>query len=205
MLATATEQKASVEGVDRSPLQLPEVRAGVHFAAVFRDPAGRDDLLYPYLRDGLARGHSCTTCLSAGPSPRVLERLSHDVDVDATRSRGQLSVCDAAKRPPVDRRSGVEAAGRLWEVVSTEHPRSTYVCARFTVEVQAWLPEIERHEELLRFEARLVNLARGMPVAFMFLYDVSNLDGGLIVNVARTHAVVWMCGVPMTNPWFGAT
>jgi MEDS: MEthanogen/methylotroph, DcmR Sensory domain len=203
--AAAIEQKASAEGVNRSPLQLPEVRAGVHFAAVFRDPAGRDDVLYPYLRDGLARGHSCTTCLSAGPSPRVLERLGHDVDVDANRSSGQLSVCGAAKRPPGDRRSGAEAAGRLWEVVSTEHPRRTYVCARFTVEAKAWLPEIERHEELLRFESRLVSLASGMPVAFMFLYDVSNLDGGLIVNVARTHAMVWMCGVPMTNPWFGAT
>jgi hypothetical protein len=99
VLATATEQKASVEGVDRSPLQLPEVRAGVHFAAVFRDHAGRDDVLYRYLRDGLTRGHSCTTCLSSGPSPRVLERLSHDVDVDAHRSRGQLSVCGAPSAP----------------------------------------------------------------------------------------------------------
>lgn len=184
---------------------MPEIRAGEHIVALFSRPVERDAVLYPYVRDGLACDDSCTTCLSNSPSQTVLDRLSRDVDLDANRASGRLAVCRATDWPRTHDRSGSRAASTLWDRAITRRSGSGVRCARFPVEARAWLPELGEPCELLRFESRLTSMAVGRPITFMFMYDVSDLDGGLVIELARAHPVVWMSGVAVANPYFNAS
>lgn len=191
------------------PLALPGVhagthlRAGAHLVALCSSQAERDALLYPYLRYGLDRDQSCMTCLSSAASQAVLARLSREVDVDGKRSSGQLAVCRAPDRVGATQ-SASEAASALWHRMVAHWPREMFGLARFLVEASSWLPDRNEHSELLRFESRLTALAVGQPVAFLFVYDVSDLDGGLVVELARAHPMLWACGVAVANPYCGA-
>jgi hypothetical protein len=202
---SAATRRSRSTGSSRARLRLPDIGAGVHIVALYSRLAEREALLYPYLRDGLARDHSCTTCLTRGACQPVLDRLSLDLDVNASRSSGQLAVCQAPDGPFPRDRSGVTAASTLWKQVVAKRPRHGYGCQRFSVEAKAWLPDYGETNELLRFEARLTSLAIDQPIAFMFMYDVSGLDGGLVIELARTHPTVWVCGVSLANPYCEAS
>lgn len=186
------------------PPRLPAIRAGTHIVALHSRRAECDALLYPYLRDGLSRDHSCTACLSSGPGEPVLDRLADEMDVDAKRASGQLSICHAADWPIPREQDGAEAASTLWDHVTTQHPAHGFPFVRFAVEANAWPFHLDDPDEFLRFESRFTTLADGRPVAFMFMYDVSDLDGALVVELVRTHPTVWTYGVVLVNPYYSA-
>jgi hypothetical protein len=196
MRVPATRGDSARGGLCSRTISLPDIRAGDHLVALYSRSAERDDLLYLYLRDGLDRDHSCTACLSGGASLPVLDRLSGDVDVAAKRSSGQLGICHW---PRVEEPSGAKAACTLWNQVISRRPGG-FDCARVSVEANSCLPGLGDHE-LLRFESQLATLASGGPVAFMFMYDVTDLDGALVVELARTHAVLWTSGGALLNPY----
>jgi hypothetical protein len=197
--------ETSAAGDPRSqprPIRLPVISAGVHIVAIYSRLAERDALLLPYLRDGLAREHSCTACIASGAFHTVLDHLSRDLDIDAIRASGQLEVCHAPDWPLAPAPSGTEAALTLWDRVVAQRLRTGFRCARFSVDASSWLSHLSPRGELLRFESSLTSLASGQPIAFMFLYDMSNLDGGLLVELVRTHPAIWTSGGELANPYF---
>ncbi|MDT7663518.1 MAG: hypothetical protein QOD04_3074 [Pseudonocardiales bacterium] len=187
------------------PRSLPDVRAGVHISALYSRPGERDALLYPYLHDGLVHAQRCTAYLAGGARQTLLNRLSTDIDVEAVRSSGQLDVRNAAEQPFTSDISYAEAASHLWEGLVAQRGRGEFHFARFTVETTRWLPHLRRPHELLRFESQLTSLALGHPITLMFMYDLSDLDGALIIELARTHQTLWACGVALANPYYTAT
>jgi hypothetical protein len=38
----------------------------------------------------------------------------------------------------------------------------------------------------------------------MFIYDVCDLDGGLVVELVRTHPRLWTYGAALANPYYTA-
>jgi hypothetical protein len=187
------------------PRSLPDVRAGMHISALYSRPGERDALLYPYLHDGLVHDQRCTAYLAGGARQTLLNRLSTDIDVEAVRSSGQLDVRNAAEQPFTSDISYTAAASHLWEGLVAQRGRGEFHFARFTVETTRWLPHLRRPHELLRFESQLTSLALGHPITLMFMYDLSDLDGALIIELARTHQTLWASGVALANPYYTAT
>lgn len=197
----ATTRRSDSTGSSPARPRLPDIGAGRHIVALYSRLAERDAMLDPYLRDGLAHDHSCTIYLTRGTSQAVLDRLSIDLDIDSNRSSGRLALCQAPDWPSARDQSGPAAASTFWERVVANRVQDGYAFQRYSVDATAWLPDYGEADELLGFEAQLTTLAIGQPIAFMFLYDVSDLDGRLVVELARTHPMVWVDGVALANPY----
>ena len=58
------------------------------------------------------------------------------------------------------------------------------------------------HEHLMAYEARLNFFIPGKPWISICLYNVTKFDGGVILNVLRTHPWVLNQGVLTENPYF---
>jgi hypothetical protein len=62
------------------------------------------------------------------------------------------------------------------------------------------MPQLSGVAQLLRYEARLNGFSGSYPAAILCLYDISALDGALIINLMRTHPTVLLDGVRLNNP-----
>ena len=68
------------------------VPSGTHICAFFSGPAGRDDVVMPFLADGIRAGQKCICVLeSLGPAD-VLARLDRQVDLGRSVETGQLEL-----------------------------------------------------------------------------------------------------------------
>ena len=68
------------------------IEAGDHICAFYRGSNQRDDVLLPFLRDGLIAGHKCISVLDGCELSDVSTPLSIDIDVTDALATGQLKV-----------------------------------------------------------------------------------------------------------------
>jgi hypothetical protein len=72
------------------------VPSGTHICAFYSGAAGRDDVVMPFLADGIRAGHKCICVLeSLGPAD-VLARLDRQVDMGHSVETGQLELTTPA-------------------------------------------------------------------------------------------------------------
>ena len=74
------------------------VPAGSHICVFYSDPATRDEVVMPFLAQGLRTGEKCICALASLGPKEVLARLGHHVDLDLSVERGQLELADPAER-----------------------------------------------------------------------------------------------------------
>ena len=85
--------------------------SGTHICAFFSGPAERDDVVMPFLADGIRAGHKCICVLeSLGPAD-VLARLDHQVDLGRSVETGSSAWCTTT-RTTSTRASSSEARSR---------------------------------------------------------------------------------------------
>ena len=73
-----------------------EINAGDHICALYTRRGERDDVLMPFLREGLDLGHKCLVGLYEQDTRSILDALGTNVDVEQAVTRGQLEVLGAA-------------------------------------------------------------------------------------------------------------
>ena len=75
------------------------VPAGTHICAFYSGPAGRDELVMPFLAEGIVAGHKCICILeSLGPA-EVLARLGRERDPRVSVGRCARSISKQPSRP----------------------------------------------------------------------------------------------------------
>ena len=57
------------------------VPIGTHICAFYSGPAGRDELVMPFLAEGIIAGHKCICILESLSPAEVLTRLGREVDL----------------------------------------------------------------------------------------------------------------------------
>jgi hypothetical protein len=172
---------------------------------VFCRGGERDELLLPFLADGLSAGDRCLAVVDTSEPEEVLDALGPG-GADA-HPADQLTVLASRDVYLTDR--GFDMEGMLdfygAELRGVAEGRSGYDCICTAGEMSWALRDIPGVGDLLAYEARVNQVLAANPDAAaisLCLYDAERFDAELIVGVLRTHPKVVMGGTVIDNPFY---
>jgi hypothetical protein len=173
------------------------IAPGTHICAFFRGITERDDIMVPYLREGLRAGDKCT-CIVDDGADAVRVALSADVD-----ERRQLDMLSS--KETYLRRGTFSTQEMLdyWEdAISAALRDDEFPFARSTGETTWTLQELPGLFEFMNYEARLNVFLPRYPQVILCLYDLDHFGGAVLVDVLKTHPKVLMGGTILENLYY---
>jgi hypothetical protein len=179
------------------------VPSGTHICAFYSGPAGRDEVVMPFLAEGIRAGQKCICVLeSLGPA-EVLARLGREVDLGRSVETGQLKLA-----APADAylRTGTFSPDDMlsyWEqaIAEARGPDGTGML-RGTGEMPSALDHPDGRLEFFRYEARVTGFVANLPAVFVCLYDLQRFGAQVLIDSLRTHPMVVVDGVVRDNPYY---
>jgi hypothetical protein len=181
-----------------------QLRNGDH-VCVFCRGGERDELLVPFLAEGLSAGDRCLAVVDTSEPEELLDALGPGGG--AVDHGEQLTVLASRDVYLTDR--GFDMDGMLdfyeAELRGVAEGRSGYDCIRTAGEMTWALRDIPGVEDLLAYEARVNQVMAANPEAAaisLCLYDVERFDAALIVGVLRTHPKAVIAGTVIDNPFY---
>lgn len=179
------------------------ITPGDHICAFYRGRAQRDDVLVPYLREGILAGDKCICVMDDPDTEHVVGPLT-DVDVESSLRTGQLDLLcsDTAYLP-----GGCFAVDRMlafWEQGVGDAVRlGGYTFVRAVGEMTWALRDLPGVEHLVTYEAQLNRFLPRYPQVVLCLYDLERFtDGHVLMELLRTHPKVLLSGQLLDNPWY---
>jgi MEDS: MEthanogen/methylotroph, DcmR Sensory domain len=169
------------------------IPAGTHICAFFRGVAERDEIMVPYLREGLRTGNKCM-CIVDEQVDGVRTALgtdapSHQLDIRSSNEtylrRGAFSTQEMLD---------------FWDdSVGTAVNDDGYPFVRSTGETTWTLKELPGLYDFLTYEAELNRFLPRYPQVILCLYDLDHFGGEILVDILKTHPKVLMGGTVLEN------
>ena len=176
------------------------IAAGTHICAFFRGLPERDEIMLPFLREGLRAGDKCTCII--------------DDELDAVRAAFEVEPGAAAAARQLDIRSSKEAYLRrgafstqdmldFWdESVGAALNEQGFPFARSAGETTWTLRELPDLDDFLTYEAELNRFLPRYPQVIMCLYDLDRFGGQILVDILKTHPKVLMGSTVLENLYY---
>jgi hypothetical protein len=174
---------------------------GDHICGFYRRPSERDDILIPFLVEGLKAGSKCTCVVDSCTPDDVLASMSERIEVDPYLSDRQLEVLDAA---------GTYLAGggflparmlSFWEGKARQGPQGTGFARN--IGDMSWAHRSPRAvADLIGYESELNRIMSSFPQVNLCLYDLTRCSGDLIMDVLKTHPKALLGGMVIDNPYY---
>lgn len=172
-----------------------------HICSMHTSLKRRDEVLVPYLRDGLVAGHKCVAALTDPDFSHLHTRLGSPAEVDRWLASGQLQLLGVDARVSTPETSSVTKMVEFWESAPSPVTASGgYEFVRYAAEGNWWLPQVASISQILQFEAILNRLSESYAASTLCMYDVRSLDGALMMDLISTHPKLIIDGVPVANP-----
>jgi hypothetical protein len=178
-------------------------KPGDHICGFYRKPAERDNILVPFLADGLAAGDKCTCVVDSCTPGDVLARLAERFEVGPYVSGHQLEVLDS---------DGTYLAGggflpermlKFWEAKARQGPCGEGAGFARNIGDMSWAHRDQRCvADLVGYESELNRIMSDFPQVNLCLYDLTRCSGELIMDVLKTHPKVLLGGMVIDNPYY---
>jgi len=180
------------------------IAPGDHICAFYRGPAQRDDVLLPFLRDGIVAGHKCICVIDDPDVEQITEPLSLVLDVEACRRSGQFDLLASDQAYLLGGEFHLDRMLDFWQVgVGQALQHSGYTFVRAVGEMTWALRDLPGVQDLVRYEAQLNKFLPRYPQVILCLYDLERFtDGQVLMGLLRTHPKVLMSGQLLENPWY---
>jgi hypothetical protein len=175
---------------------------GDHICGFYRQPAERDDILIPFLVDGLRAGDKCTCVVDSCTPDDVLASMSTHLEVDPYVSVCQLEVLDSYATYLAD--GGFLPARMLefWAGKARQSPFAGTGVAR-NIGDMSWAHRSQGAvAELIGYESELNRIMADVPQVNLCLYDLTRCSGDLIMDVLKTHPKALLGGMVIDNPYY---
>lgn len=177
---------------------------GDHICAFYRGPEQRDEVLVPFLREGLLAGDKVICVMDDPNTGRVRDPLSADLDVELSMRTGQLDLLGSDE---AYLRGGYFAADEMMEFwergVGGAVEQAGFGFVRAVGEMTWAVRDLPGVEQLVTYEARLNRFIPRYPMVTLCLYDLERFtDGQVLMGLLRTHPMVLMSGQMLDNPWY---
>jgi hypothetical protein len=183
-----------IPGVQLSP--------GDHICAFYPRVAERDEILIPYLSEGLEARDKCI-CVVDGVDPEgVLAALGGEVEVGSRLGRHQLDVQRSQETYLSGGAFAVEAMLDFWDRSVGGALAGEFSFARAVGEMTWALRQMPGVEDLMGYEARLNKFLPRYPQVVLCLYELDRFDGEVLVDVLKTHPKVLLGGMVLDNPYY---
>jgi hypothetical protein len=187
---------------DRHEVLGLQLSVGDHICGFYRQPAERDDILIPFLVDGLRAGDKCTCVVDSCTPDDVLASMSTHLEVDPYVSVCQLEVLDSYATYLAD--GGFLPARMLefWAGKARQSPFAGTGVAR-NIGDMSWAHRSQGAvAELIGYESELNRIMADVPQVNLCLYDLTRCSGDLIMDVLKTHPKALLGGMVIDNPYY---
>jgi hypothetical protein len=177
-----------------------KISPGDHVCVFYPTLADRDEMLIPYLREGLKTDHRCICIVDATEPEEVLDTLGSEAD--PAIAPDQLEVRRSQDTYLDD---GVFSAERMldfWRHSSDATREGGFSLTRAVGEITWAMSHMPHIEELARYEASLNQFLPGYPQVSLCLYELDRFSGAFLVDVLKTHPKILMGGMVLDNPYY---
>jgi len=175
---------------------------GDHICAFYPSLAERDEILIPYLREGLKAGDKCICVVDSTVPEVVFAALGADVDLGSCLERQQLEV---QRSEDTYFCGGSFSAGVMldfWDRSIGEAMAGGFGFSRAVGEMTWAVRQMPGVEELVEYEARLNKFLPRYPQVILCLYELDRFNGEVLVDVLKTHPKVLLGGMVLDNPYY---
>ena len=189
-------------GVRHEVLGL-ELAVGDHICGFYRKPSERDDILIPFLVEGLKSGAKCTCVVDSCAPGDVLVKMAEHIEVDSYLSVRQLEVLDSAGTYLAEGGFLPERMLRFWEAKARQGPGGDRPGLARNIGDMSWAHRSRRAVgDLIGYESELNRIMANFPQVNLCLYDLTRCSGDLIMDVLKTHPKALLGGMVIDNPYY---
>ena len=179
------------------------VPIGTHICAFYSGPASRDELVMPFLAEGIRAGQKCICILESLSPAEVLARLGREVDLDRSVETGQLELATPADAYLRTGTFSIDDMLSYWEqAVAEARGADGTGMLRAAGEMPSALDHPDGRMEFSRYEARITAFAADLPAVLLCLYDLQRFGADVLVDSLRTHPMVVVDGGVHDNPYY---
>jgi len=172
---------------------------GTHICAFFRGVAERDEIMVPYLREGLREGDKCM-CIIDDEVDGVRTALGADPDPAAPANDHQLDICSSKETYLRRGTFSTQEMLDFWEdSVGAALKEDGFPFVRSTGETTWTVKELPGLYDFLTYEAELNRFLPRYPQVILCLYDLDHFGGQILVDILKTHPKVLMGGTVLEN------
>ena len=190
-------------------------RVGDHICGFYRQASERDEILIPFLVEGLKAGAKCTCVVDSCTPGDVLASMSEHIEVEPYLSDCQLEVLDSYGTYLADGGFLPERMLKFWEgkarqslgdarqSLGDESPRPDGPMQARNIGDMSWAHRDESVvSDLMGYESELNRIMSNFPQVNLCLYDLTRCSGDLIMDVLKTHPKALLGGMVIDNPYY---
>jgi MEDS: MEthanogen/methylotroph, DcmR Sensory domain len=175
------------------------IAPGTHICALFRGIEERDQILIPFLREGMRAGQKCTCIIDDGVED-VRVALGADDWTSADAETDQLAIRSSKETYLRQGVFSTQAMLAFWDdSVSAAINRDGFPFVRSAGETTWTLKELPGLHDFMTYEAELNQFVPRYPQVILCLYDLDNFNGQVLVDILKTHPKVLMGGTVLEN------
>jgi hypothetical protein len=164
---------------------------GTHICALFRGIPERDQIMMPFLMEGLRAGDKCTCIIDDG-----VDGVRLALGPDA----GRIDIRSSKETYLRQGTFSTEAMLDFWDdSVGAALAKDGYPFVRSAGETTWTLKELPGLNDFLTYEAELNRFLPRYPQVIMCLYDLDRFHGQVLVDVLKTHPMVLIGGTVLEN------
>ncbi|HEY1346603.1 MAG TPA: MEDS domain-containing protein [Streptosporangiaceae bacterium] len=180
-----------------------QLGVGDHICGFYRKPAERDDILIPFLVEGLKAGDRCTCVVDSCTPGDVLASMSEHLEVEPYLSASQLEVLDADGTYLAAGGFLPERMLRFWEAKARSGPYAAGPGFARNIGDMSWAHRSQGAvADLIGYESELNRIMGNFPQVNLCLYDLTRCPGDLIMDVLKTHPKALLGGMVIDNPYY---
>ena len=177
-----------------------EIRPGTHICALYSGPAERDDLLFPFLREGIRKGDKCLCLIDDAEPGSVRDGVEWQQDGGRARHFEELNIDRASEVYLQSGRFSVQYMMSFLSGCLSMAAESEFPLLRAAGEMPWVLPQPEGAEDFFVYESAVNKIVEDKPAIFMCMYDLHHFGVSMLVNVLKTHPKVLLDGMVLENP-----
>jgi len=188
------------KAVSMGLLGMGEIRPGTHMCALYSSTAERDELLFPFLQEGIREGDKCLCLIDDAEPAAIRHRVEEQEDGRRARRSEQLEVDRASEVYLQSGRFSVEQMVSFLAACLTPTAESDFPLLRTAGEMSWVLPQPGGTEDFFVYESVVNKIVEDEPAIFMCMYDLHHFGVSMLVNVLKTHPKVLLDGMVLENP-----
>jgi len=179
------------------------VPAGTHLCVFVRGTSGLEEIVLPFLAEGIRANDKCLAILESRGGADVLSGLALQVDVGPSVATGQLELVTP---PEAYLRSGQfsteDMLGYWADEAAATRSGGNFPLTRATGEMPSVLDQPAGRAEFFRYESMLNDVIPTYPQVILCLYDLERFGGEVLMDALRTHPMVVVDGMAHDNPYY---
>ena len=171
-----------------------------HVCAFFDSPEDEYHVMFPFFRDGMARGERGVSIVPRSQTDYVGRLRSAGVDLDAPHSQFELRCTEDYYAS--EGRMNVDAMLSRVRQTFEESRALGFPLTRLAGHAERSLVSQSTMDSFLEYEARLNEVVEGGPDVVVCTYDARKVAARDAFEVLRTHPMSIVRGVLQENPFF---